>query len=535
MAAAPRQFLQAQLEGFNQLPSGKKLGLMLGLAATIALLVGSWIWLRMPDYRVLYSNLTNRDGGAVLAALQQMNVPYKMAAGGTAILVPNSQVYEARLRLATQGLPRGGNVGFELLDKQKFGISQFQERVDYQRALEGELAQTIESLRSIQSARVHLAIPRPSVFVRNQDKPSASVLLNLYPGRVLDSGQISGIVHLVASGIPDLSFKRVTVVDQNGDLLSQPGNVARAGLEPSQLAYMRQVEQAYIQRIESILAPITGPHNVHAQVSAAIDFSRVEQTAETFKPNPTPTDSAIRSEQTSETTGGGGKAAGGLPGALSNQPPGAASAPITAPTVVGGGQSGSASAPVSKESTINYELDKTIKHIQLPPGSIKRLSVAVVVNDKMVVGKDGKSAHQPFTVDELKKISGLVKEAMGYNAARGDTLNVVNTAFHVSVPEPPLPFWKDPATLDLAREVVKNLFILGMVLFAVFAIIRPLLRAMAQAPRPAQREDEEEVHAAAIKTGGGGYEENVQLIKDFSRQEPSIVANVVKDWVGGSE
>ncbi|MGD9788634.1 MAG: flagellar basal-body MS-ring/collar protein FliF, partial [Sulfuricellaceae bacterium] len=293
MAIAPRQFLLDRFEGFNRLTNGQKFGLMLGLAALFSLLVGSWIWFRAPDYKVLYSNLNDRDGGTIVATLQQQNIPYKMAEGGGAILVPADMVYETRLKLASQGLPRGGSVGFELLENQKLGVSQFQEQVNFQRALEGELGRTIQSLASVQSARVHLAIPRPTVFIREQEKPSASVLLTLYPGRVLDPAQVSGIMHLVSSSVPQLSYKDVTVVDQNGNMLNRTDSeYGRMGLEPAQLEYTRQVEQSYIKRIESILTPLAGPGNVHAQVAAEVDFSQTEQTAETFKPNPTPAEAA---------------------------------------------------------------------------------------------------------------------------------------------------------------------------------------------------------------------------------------------------
>lgn len=538
MAIAPRQLLLDRFEGFNRLSNGQKLGLMLALAAVFALLVGSWIWYRTPEYKVLFSNLGDRDGGAIITLLQQQNIPYKVAEGGGAILVPSDMVYDTRLKLASQGLPRGGSVGFELLENQKLGISQFQEQVNFQRALEGELARTIQSLSSVQSARVHLAIPRPSVFIREQEKPSASVLLNLYPGRVLDAAQVAGITHMVSSSVPQLSYKNVTVVDQNGDMLNRTESEQdRMGLEPAQLEYVRQVEQSYIKRIESILTPLAGPDNVHAQVAADIDFSQTEQTAETFKPNPTPAEAAIRSEQDNETNGGGAGAVG-VPGALSNQPPGAATAPITAPnvpanTATAGGSQGSS----HKETTINYELDKTIKHVKQGAGSVKRLSVAVVVNTRKLTGKDGKVSSKPFSVEEMRQMNNLVRDAMGYNQARGDTVNVVNADFNLGERPAELPFWKNPDTIDLAKEVVKNLLILGIVLLFVFGVVKPLLSAFSQAAgrKEAQvvaAEGAARAHAMEkIVTAEAGYEETLGMVKDLAKQEPAIVANVVKEWV----
>lgn len=538
MAVAPQQSLVARLKELNRLSSGQMLGLMLGLAAAIALVAGAWMWSQTPDYRVLYSNLSDRDGGAIINSLQQMNVPYKMAEGGGAILVPSGQVYEVRLRLASQGLPKGSVVGFELMETQKLGTSQFLEQVNYQRALEGELTRSIQSLSAVQGARVHLAIPRPSVFTREQQKPSASVLVGLHPGRLLDKAQVSGIVHLVSSSVPDLPIKNVTVLDQNGNLLSAAADGKEsAGLDPSQLEYMRQVEQSFIKRIENIVSPITGINNVRAQVAAELDFSQSEQTAESYKPNPTPMEAAIRSQQSTETSGAGITAAGGVPGALSNQPPGTASAPVTAPaaaaaTAVVPGQSSGGSG--HKESTVNYELDKTIKHVKLPVGGIKRLSVAVVVNHKKSVDKDGKATAKPLSAAEMAQISNLVKEAMGYRQDRGDTLNVVNASFSVVAEEiPPTPIWKDPSTISLAKEIAKNLLIAGIVFFLVFGVLRPLLKELATPPvKPV------ETHVAEHPVGRDmlvGYEERLHAAKDLARQEPKIVASVVKEWIGGNE
>ncbi|MDO8893027.1 MAG: flagellar basal-body MS-ring/collar protein FliF [Sulfurimicrobium sp.] len=519
----------------------QKLGLMFAVAALIALLSGSWMWSQTPDYRVLYSNLSDRDGGTIISSLQQMNVPYKMAEGGGAILVPANQVYEMRLRLASQGLPKGSVVGFELMDGQKLGMSEFQERVNYQRALEGEITRSIQSLSAVQGARLHLAIPRPSVFIREQQKPSASVLLSLYPGRSLDAAQVSGIAHLISSSVPDLPLKNVTVVDQNGNLLTGAGEGAgaHAGLDPTQLDYLHQVEQSYVKRIESILMPILGQGNIKAQVAADLDFSMVEQTAETYKPNPVPNEAAIRSQQMSETSGDAGKQASGVPGALSNQPPGAASAPITATAPGAGGAAGTAAGGgnVHKESTVNFEVDKTIQHIRQPVGGIKRLSVAVVVNHR----KDAKGANKPLTQAELSQIENLVKEAMGFSPTRGDTLNVVNAAFTESEAEeiPAVPLWKEPGNMALVKEVAKNLLIAALLFYLVFGVIRPILRDLA---RPhahagvagAEEEDVAEIspEALAKASQAAGYEENLKAAKELAKQDPRVVASVVKDWVG---
>jgi len=552
MAEASGQTLTSVLRGFSELPAQRKLGLMVALAAVIALIVGSMMWAQTPDYRVLYGNLADRDGGEVIDALTKQNIPFKTGDGGV-ILVPSNLVYEARLKLASQGLPKGGSVGFELMDNQKFGITQFQENVNYQRALEGEITRTISTIASVQGARVHLAIPKPTVFVREQQKPSASVLVSLYPGRMLDKAQVAGIVHLVASSVPEMPPGNVTVIDQNGKMLTSRGDKGGlSGLDSSQLEYLDEVEQSYVRRIEDIISPIVGAGNIRAQVNADLDFSYTEQTAETYRPNPTPDQSSIRSQQTSESFGEGGQQATGVPGAMSNQPPGGATAPINAApgarAGAGGQSAGTGSTgTLQKETTTNYEVDKTISHIKKPVGSIKRLSVAVVVNNKGTKDKKGKVTYRALTKEELAQVYNLAKEAMGFNQTRGDTLNVVNAPFDMAEAEEVagLPVWKDPAMISLAKDLVKYLVIGGLLVYLVLGVLRPMitelstLGAHVTAARAAQAE------AASAAAGGGemgdivtlggrkphSYEDDLNMVKDLAKQDPKIMANVVKDWV----
>ena len=321
----------------SRLTNQQKILLMVAIAAIIAIAVAASTWLKQADYRILFSNIGERDGGAIIAALDQMNVPYKFNDSGGAILIPGSKVHEVRLRLASQGLPKSGGVGFELLENQKFGISQFAEQINYQRGLEGELARTIQSIGAVQAARVHLAIPKPTVFVREELKPSASVLLNLYPGRSLEPSQIAGIQNLVAASVPNLATASVTLIDQSGAMLSQlKSKLTEAGLDPIQLRYVQEIESSAIKRIEAILEPIVGKGNARVQVAADVDFSQSEQTAETHRPNATPPEVSIRSQQTSESASTT-PSAQGVPGALTNQPPVPATAPLTQPPVAGAG------------------------------------------------------------------------------------------------------------------------------------------------------------------------------------------------------
>ncbi len=351
--------MSSLLAAFERFRSNPRIIFIVIAAAAISIVIILFFWAKTPDYRPLYSNLGDQDGGAVVAQLAQMNVPYRFDEQRGAIMVPEDQVYGLRLKLAQQGLPKGGTVGFELLDQEKFGISQFSEQLNFQRALEGELSRTIDTLGPVKSSRVHLALPKASLFVQEQKPPSASVTLNLQNGRTLDAGQISAISHLVSSAVSGLSADNVTIVDQNGHLLTLNGSQAT---ETSQLGYINKVESDYQRRIQAILAPIVGSSNVRAQVTAKIDFSTNEQTAELYQPNSAADKKAIRSRQSSGSEQGGKAAAGGVPGALSNQPPVPTTAPIETPAT---GQTTTASVsrvPYSNhnDETINYELDRTL-------------------------------------------------------------------------------------------------------------------------------------------------------------------------------
>lgn len=549
MALAGEGTLSPKLLGMAQAPGARKFLLMLGVAAVIAIMSGVWMWSQQPDYRVLFSNYNDRDGGAIVASLQQMNVPYKFAEGGGAILVPADQVHDARLKLASQGLPKGGNVGFELMENQKLGVSQFLEQVNFQRALEGELARSIESVAAVQAARVHLALPKASVFVRDQQKPTASVLLNLYSGRALDQQQVSAIVHLVASSVPELPVKNVTIVDQNGNLLSDTTSAVGAnGLDPSQLKYVQELQQDIVKRIESIITPIVGANNVRAEATADVDFSRSEQAAETYKPNQTPDASTIRSQQTSESQNAGNANPSGVPGALSNQPPAPATAPITAAppnstAPVAGGSAGN----TRKDSTINYEVDKTIRYVQQPMGGLKRLSVAVVVNYRKTTDKSGKVSARPLTAAEKTQIADLVKEAMGYNQQRGDTLNVVNSPFAGVEQEivPELPLWKQPDTIQFAKDLGKYLLAALVLLYLFFRVLKPMLRKLTDNTNVAALPPPGGADVVHLSTSGElvevtnngihGYQQNLDLAKQLAKQDPKVVASVVKTWVSGND
>ncbi len=531
---------------FTRTAGGQKILLALGVAAVIAVMVGVWMWGQQPVYRVLFSNFSDRDGGAIVAELEKMNIRYKYAEGGGAVLVPADQVHDARLKLAAQGLPKGGNVGFELMENQKLGSSQFIEQINFQRAMEGELARSIESVSAVQAARVHLAMPKDSVFVSEQRTPTASVLLNLHPGRMLDAQQVSAIVHLVASSVPELQPKNVTIVDQNGNLLSDTSKAANAnGMDPSQIKYVQDLQDNVVRRIESIITPIVGPNNVRAEATADVDFSHTEQAVESYKPNQTPDVMAIRSQQTSESQNGSASP-GGVPGALSNQPP----APATAPIVATGKDAASAptaaaSTNTRKDATVNYEVDKTIQYVQQGVGGLKRLSVAVVVNYRKTTDKAGKVAMKPLTDAEKTQITNLVKEAMGYSQERGDTINIENTPFATTEQEaiPEVPLWKQPGTINTALQAGKYL-LMGIALLVLYLrMLKPMLKKITEpralpAPGQGHRQDAQlsaEGELMPMGSGQRNYQNNLDRAQKLASEDPRVVANIVKTWVSSNE
>jgi flagellar M-ring protein FliF len=568
--AAPAAATEGEKLPFIQTPMGRNFLRGLAVAAVLAVLLALWLWNKPPEYGVLFSNFTDRDGGAITAELDKLNVKHKFSDNGTAILVPTEQVHDIRLKLAAEGLPKGGNVGFELMENQKLGVSQFLEQVNYQRALEGELARSIESLSAVEAARVHLALPKPSVFVRDQQPPTASVLLTLHPNRMLDPQQVGAIVHLVASSVPELLPANVTVVDQAGNLISDLNKNGSSGLnaknmDETQLKYVKDLQTQIIKQVEAIVTPIVGENNVHAEATADVDFSQVEQAAETYKPNSPPAASAIRSQQTSETGGNASNNPSGIPGALSNQPPGTATAPLTAaapgatPNAPGtpAATNSTSTTPTHKESTTNYEVDKTVRYEQHGMGGLRRLTVAVVVNYRRIVDpKTGKVTVKAYTPEEMAKINDLVKQAMGYNQDRGDAVSVANSAFDgVDRPaEPALDWWRDPANLPLAKELAKFLITALVLLYIVVRIVRPMMRPVFKQidkmnepePEPEVPEEpvidepdpeliaEEELRKMEENTART-YRDNLTMAKKLAAEDPRIVANVIKDWIGAND
>ncbi|MGL5700583.1 MAG: flagellar basal-body MS-ring/collar protein FliF [Kluyvera sp.] len=535
----------------EKLRSNPKIVLIFSVAAAISIVAGLLFWAKAPDYRVLYGSISDQDGGEIVTQLAQMNVPYRFEHGGS-IMVPEDKVYDVRLKLAQLGLPKGGAVGFELLDKEKFGISQFSEQVNYQRGLEGELSRTIETLGPVRSVRVHLAIPKPSMFIREQKQPSASVTVNINNGRTLDASQINAISYLISSAVSGLNPDNVTIVDQNGHLLTQNGGQA---LQTSQRKYTSDVEADYQHRIQAILAPIVGSKNVRAQVTAQIDFTLNEQTAEQYRPNTDLNKMAIRSRQTSASEQGNKNGVGGVPGALSNQPPVPATAPLTQPITSGKSAGDAAKAAgdaattsttslqpynSQKDETTNYELDRTLTHIKRNSGQLERLSVAVVVNYQL--SKEGKP--EALSKAQMDQINALVKEAMGYSAERGDTLNIVNSAFSQADEEPAIPLWKQPEFINFLVIAARYLFIAIIAWILWRKVVQPAWAKQQETTikrlelEKEAREAEEnakakmgELNAQAQAQQRVETELNAQHLRTLAEQEPQLIALVLRQWM----
>jgi flagellar M-ring protein FliF len=484
----PSGVVDSLRERFLALSTNQRLFMGLGFAGLVlALGVVFSAGKSSQDYRVLFSNVNEGDGAAIITALQQMNVPYQFTEGGGAITVPQGLVYETRLKLAGQGLPKAGNVGFELLENQKFGTSQFVERVNYLRGLEGELARSVGSLGQVKSARVHLAVPKPSAFVREQERPTASVILTLHPGRMLDGPQIAAIARLVSSAVPGMRVQEVSIMDTEGGILGSSAT-RQEGLDPSQLKYTSELEAALNRRVAAILEPLAGKDGFRAQVTVDLDFDERERTSETFGKN-SPPDKAIRSQMSIEASGGK-SSSGGVPGSLTNQPQDPAKAPITteargeglrAPGSVDTGASSSDDASSRNEKTVNYEVDRAIERIKSSKGQLRRVSAAVVLDYKYEKGaKVNATRTVAYTPQEIQQINALVRDAIGFVQRRGDTVSVANLPFS----EEPVAVAEDPGRLtpELTSQLIRYGAIALGLLFAYFAIARPLMRPVPLPP-----------------------------------------------------
>lgn len=549
----------ALYQNLTGMPIVKQVSLIIALAATVAIGVAIVLWSQEPSYTLLYGGLKPQEAADIVKAIESKGVKYQLDSGSGSVSVPSSKVHELRLFLASEGLPKQteGAGGYQLLDKdQGFGVSQFKENVQYLRALEGELAQSVASIGAVKSARVHLAIPKRAVFVRKEQEASASVVVSLNGGS-LSEQQVNAIVHLIASSVPNLKPASVSVVDQSGNLLSQANQSAGMNMSLKQLEYTRNIEQTLASRIQDLLTPLVGAKGVKAQVTAELDFSIQEQTRENYNPDP---DALRSSQEIRERNKNGGPE--GVPGALTNQPPQAGISPEK--DYPAKGKSGGLGEDLQSEKiTKNYELDRTITHLQSQTGSIRRLSVAVVVDDRLKAANDGTMQRMGLSEDELTRIRSLVRDAVGVDEARGDTLSVINLSFQQTAEDDmagvPTEFWQQPWFWDLMKQLAGGL----AVLLLVFGLLRPLLRDLTGVKEIEKNEDgltaeeEEEAEQWASMTGvanaqgingalnamnsanagnaealAAGEDATVtDQIRSLIDQDPKIAAKVVRNWL----
>lgn len=544
--------LPSPARSLKDIPALRQLIMLVGVAVAVAAGFTVFSWSQKPDLAPLYGNLADKDAAEIGESLRAAGIPFQVDTATGSVSVPAAQVHEARLKLASQGLPRGSAQGFELIQQEQgFGTSQFIETARYQHALETELARSVATLQPVRAARVHLALPKASAFARNREAASASVLVELHAGRTLEADQVASIVHMVASSVSNLQPSAVTVVDQNGRLLTREGD-SQMGQSSEQFDYARRVEADYVRRIEQLLTPMLGAGRVSAQVTADLDFSVTEEARESYKPD----SAAVRSEQTSEEQqrAPAGPAAG-IPGATSNQPP-----PQTAnpPLNQLSGAGGSAEAPLSqsKQSSRSYEIDRTLSHTRQPVGSVRRLSVAVLVDYVPRVGADKKVTMVALGKAELDKVNALVREAVGFSEQRGDSLSVQNAAFVQpdAVTPDELPIWQNPQMRDGLRHLGGAL----VVLVLIFAVLRPVLKQLLAAPLapraapgalsagavPGMAADDVRVVSdgpVALGRGPGAsavaalpdpYDQKLQTARSAVSQDPKRVAQVVKNWIG---
>ncbi|PIA70637.1 flagellar basal-body MS-ring/collar protein FliF [Pseudomonas sediminis] len=567
------------LENLAEMSVLRQLGLLVGLAASVAIGFAVVLWSQQPDYRPLYGSLNGMDATQVVETLNAAGINYTVEPNSGALLVKADDLSSARMRLAAAGVaPTDNSVGFEILDREQgLGTSQFMEATRYRRGLEGELARTVSSLNNVKAARVHLAMPKASVFVRDERKPSASVLVELYPGRSLEPSQVMAIVNLVATSVPELDKGQVTVVDQKGNLLSDQQELSELTMAGKQFDYTRRMETLFTQRVHNILQPVLGTGRYKAEVSADVDFSSVESTSEMFNPD----QPALRSEQQVNEQRQSSLPPQGVPGALSNQPPGPAAAPQQAagaaapagPIAAGQplvdangqqimdpatGQPMLAPYPADKreQSTRNFELDRSISYTRQQQGRLRRLSVAVVVDDQVRVDPaTGESSRVPWTADDLARFTRLVQDSVGFDASRGDSVSVINTAFTASMGEeiPDIPFYTQPWFWDIVKQVLGVLFILVL----VFGVLRPVLNNITGGGRGKELAGSGDVELGSmagldgelsddrVSLGGPqsimlpspseGYDAQLNAIKSLVAEDPGRVAQVVKEWINADE
>jgi len=535
-------------------PATRLLLLLVGVAAAVAFGVAIVLWSRGPNFGLLYAGLDPKDAASITQALQSTNTPYELGPDGASISVPAADLAGTRLRLASQGLPQGSSAGAtQPQNDSPFGMSDLAESTHYQQMLETDLGNTIAGLQFVRAARVHLALPKASAFIRDNHPAGASVLVTLYPGRQLDSSQVAAIVHLVSSSVPDMDPSQVSVVDQQGALLTVSDPDSASAVGDMRLRLATRMENSYAQRIEELLTPLVGQGRVRAQVYADLDFSQTEKATESYD-NANP---AVRSEQTSSEQKRD-DVGGAIAGALSNQPPNTVPQPTAAKPGAANATGARAAtaesttpAETSTNSTRNYELGRTISHVSDPAGRLNRLTVAVVVDNKAAL--DGKGKSVPFSAQDLQHLTDLTKNAVGFDVKRGDSVSVINQAFTEAPPEEApfvQPFWERPGMMDLIKQGAGIL----IALLIAFGLLRPMLKGLMREPEPLTAltgpipsmsvritdDDRMDERNDPVRLSGAtpqlqqtmAYEQKIGLARKLVQENPKQVAQVVMNWVG---
>ncbi|MBI0006281.1 flagellar M-ring protein FliF [Gilliamella sp. W8126] len=546
----------SKLPFINQLKINRKMLLLIVGVIVIAISSITYLWLKDDNYGVLFSNLNDKDGGEIISQLDKLNIPYKFSSSGTTILIPQNQIYHTRLRIAQQGLPKGGAIGFELLDKESFGMSQFNEQINYQRALEGELSRTIAIISSVDDARVHLAMPKPSLFVRERKFPSASVALTLLPGRALSQGQIDAIIHLISSSVPELQADKVTIIDQKGNLLT--GERYRdSNVNIAQLEYSERIENLVRERVEKIIIPILGQQNVKVQVNADIDFSRQESTSEIYDPNSDASNQTIRSKQQIENSQlASSNIIGGVPGALSNQPVPTPSAPIDGESDSKDKDDKQKMYHLQSNKTLNFEVNRQVIHSKIPEGRIKRLSVAVLVNYKFISADEITSANEEnseqeavekwvkLDQEELTHIEALARQAMGFSDLRGDSLTVANLKFTDQIEDEnaAIVFLQKHEVFDMLKVAIKYLIYILIIWFAWRKVLRSIwikiqrqyLNTDNRSSDGTMASEDKLDYKAHSKLQQKIFEDNMQqqqYIRKIVEKDPRVMALIIRGWM----
>ncbi len=446
-----------------------------------ALIIGGFIalllWVNQPEYQVLFSGMNQRDGSQVVTKLKEMKIPYHLENDGTTIRVPQENVYETRLALAGEGLPRGQGVGFEIFNKVDVGTTDFVQKINYQRALQGELARTIGALGEIEEARVHIVMPRESLFVEEEKKPSAGVVVKLASGKSLSPSQISGIVHLVSSAVPDLTDDRVTVVDTRGNLIYRKEADTpdfAAGLTASQLEYQRNVERTIKHKAQSMLEEVLGQGRAVVRVAADIDFTRTTTTQDIFDPDQVVVRSETKNTDTSKNAGAG--------------PTGSPDQRFTlAQRNAAPGQEAPQGSESSREGeTTNFEISRTQKQVTQALGGLKRLTVAVVVDgpykEEAAGGGQPTRTFTPRSAEEIRQLTEIVRRAVGYDGKRGDEITLANVPFAMA---PDTGMMAGKTWQDYIREYGRPALNLVLVLLFIFLVVRPMLKIVGARLAPA--------------------------------------------------